>query len=160
MAIEDEGYTNVVAKHSRFAQELYQHIRFQTLRTNREKPEVYIRVGPAGTGKTKWLDDQFGLDKWIEAPYNSGKWFDGCDLADIIVFNDVCINCIPSLDVFKKLCDRYPFRAAVKGGFIWLKPKVIVFTSNHFWKEWWGPNLGEFDIEAIERRITECVCVE
>jgi len=57
LAIEDEGFTPIVAKFSRFAQELYQHARFKKLRTNRDIPEVYIRIGPAGTGKTRWLDD-------------------------------------------------------------------------------------------------------
>ena len=56
-------------------------MRFTTLRNNRDVPEVYIRVGPPGTGKTRWLDEQYGADKWIEAPDNTGKWFDGCDLA-------------------------------------------------------------------------------
>ena len=41
--------------------------RFKQLRTNREAPEVYIRIGPPGTGKTRWLDEHYGLDKWIEA---------------------------------------------------------------------------------------------
>jgi len=136
------------------------HQKFKRIRTSREVPEVYIRVGPPGTGKSRWLDEQYGLDKWIEAPDNNGKWFDGCDLADIIVFNDVGCGSCPPLDIFKKLCDRYPFRGAVKGGFIWLKPKIIVFTSNSFWTEWFGPNLSPLDKEAIERRITDCVVVE
>jgi len=78
------------------------------------------------------------------------------------VFNDIGIGACPPLDmqVFKKLFDRYPFRGAVKGGFTWLKPKIIVFTSNSHWSDWFGPNLGHLDREAIERRITECVVVE
>jgi hypothetical protein len=114
LAIEDEGFTLIVAKFSRFAAELYQHARFKRLRTDREIPEVYIRIGPPGTGKSRWLDEQYGLDKWIEAPDNTGKWFDGCELADILVFNDVCLGAVPPLDVFKKLTNRYPFRGAIK----------------------------------------------
>jgi len=159
LAIEDEGFTPIVAQFSRFAGELYQHARFKRLRTNREVPEVYIRIGPAGTGKSRWLDEQYGLDKWIEAPDNTGKWFDGCELADILVFNDVCAGSIPPLDIFKKLTDRYPFRGAIKGGFTWLKPKVIVFTSNSFPTDWW-PNLNDFDKAAIKRRVTSTVVVK
>jgi len=159
LAIEDEGFTPIVAKFSKFAHELYQHARFKRIRTDRSVPEVYIRMGPPGTGKTKWLDDTYGLDKWIEAPDNSGHWFDGCELADVLVFNDVQFGAIPSMDVFKKLTDRYPFRGAIKGSFTWLKPKVIVFTSNSTPNEWF-PNMSEFDRAAIDRRITKLICVE
>ena len=79
--------------------------RFKQLRTNREAPEVYIRIGPPGTGKTRWLDEHYGLDKWIEALDNTGKWFDGCDLADILVFNDVQLGAVPPLDIFKKITE-------------------------------------------------------
>jgi len=116
-------------------------------------------MGPPGTGKTRWLDEQFGLDQWIEAPDNTGKWFDGCELADILVFNDVCVGAVPSIDIFKKLTDRYPFRGAIKGGFTWLKPKVIVFTSNSTPSEWY-PGMSDFDRAAIDRRITEIIVVE
>jgi len=80
LAAVDEGFTPIVAKFSRFAHELYQHARYKRLRTNLDVPEVYIRIGPPGTGKSRWLDEQYGLDKWIEAPDNTGKWFDGCEL--------------------------------------------------------------------------------
>ena len=93
-----------------------EHQRWKLLRTNREKPEVYIRIEPPGTGKTRWLDEQFGLDKWIEAPDNTGKWFDGCELSDVLVFNDVGYGCIPPLDIFKKLTDRYLCKVVCVGG--------------------------------------------
>jgi len=130
LAIKDEGFTPISAKFSRFAGELFQHARFKRLRTNRDVPEVYIRIGPPGTGKSRWLDEQYGLDIWIETPDNTGKWFDGCELADILVFDEVCFGSVPLLDIFKKLTDRYPFRGAINGGFTWLKLKVIVFTSS------------------------------
>jgi len=40
LAMKDEGFTDVIAKLSRFAVELYKHARFKRLRTNRDKPEV------------------------------------------------------------------------------------------------------------------------
>jgi len=95
--------------------------------SDRDVPEVYIRIGHPGTGRSRWLDEQYGLDKWIEVPDNTGKWFDGCELADILVFNDVQLGAVPTLDVFRKLADRNTFRGAVKGGFTWLSP-VSQFT--------------------------------
>jgi len=50
--------------------------------------------------------------------------------SDVLVFKAVAFGAMPPLDIFKKLTDRYPCRGAVKGGFTWFKPKVIVFTRN------------------------------
>jgi len=100
------------------------------------------------------LDEQYSLDKWVEAPDNTGKWFDGCQLTDIIVFNDVELGAVPALDIFKKLTNQYPFRLSVKGGFTWLKTKVVVFTSNSHPFEWYL-DTTEFDKAAIECSITK-----
>ena len=139
--------------------EYAQYKRGKAMQADREPPKVYIRIGPHGTGKSCWLDEQYGLTGWVEAPDNTGKWFDGCDTSDVVVFNNVDHGSCPSLDVLKKFTDRYPGRRAVKGGFIWFKPKVLVFTSNSHPFEWW-PDLTDFDKGAIERRITECVAVQ
>jgi len=53
LAIEDEGVTPVVAKFSRFSNNLSQHTRFKNLRTNRDVPEVYMRIGPPSTAKSR-----------------------------------------------------------------------------------------------------------
>ena len=161
LAIEDEGVTPIVEKFSRFStrNELYQHTRSKNLRTNRDVPNVYIRIGPPGTGQSHWVNEPYGKDQWIEAPDNTRKWFDGCELADILVFNDVCCNAIPPIDVFKKLTDRYPLRGAMKGGFTWLKHKVIIFRSNSTPKEWY-PNIENVDVADLERRITKITSVE
>ena len=73
---------------------------------------------------------------------------------DVILFDDVEINVIPSPSFFKRLTDRYPIQVPIKGGFITWKPRVIVFTSNTHPKEWW-PSLSDYDWDTIERRITK-----
>lgn len=132
--------------------------RQKMMQTNRDVPNVYVRLGPPGTGKTRWMDDTFGLDGWVRAPDNTGKWFDGCD-NNVVLFDDVEAGQVPPLSVFKTLTDRYPLQVPNKGGFIPWKPKSIVFTSNSHPFEWW-PKLNNFDKGAIERRITEIVVVE
>ena len=119
---------------------------------------MYVRIGPAGTGKTKWLDDTFGKTGWSFAPDNTGRWFDGCD-RDVIVFDDVERGQIPPLSLFKRLTDRYGMQVPVKGGYIYWKPRTIIFTSNSHPNEWL-PELSEMDKEAIERRITDITVVE
>ncbi len=111
-----------------------------------------MRIGPPGTGKTKWMDDTYGVGNWVTAPDNTGQWFDNCD-HDVILFDDVEAGSILKTSEFKRLTDRYPVKVPVKGGFITWKPRVIVFTSNSHPKQWW-PELSEFNLVAIERRIT------
>jgi hypothetical protein len=98
------------------------------------------------------MDDTYGIGNLITAPDNNGHWFDGCD-HDVILFDDVEAGVIPTTSQFKRLTDRYPIKVHVKGGFTTWKPRVIVFTSNSHPKQWW-PELSEFNLGAIERRIT------
>lgn len=127
-------------------------VRAKKERQDRAMPKVYIRVGEAGSGKTRWLDEQFGLDGWRFVPDNTGKWFDGCDARDVICFDDVEINQVPSLSLFKRVTDRYCGTWPIKGGFITKKWKAIVFTSNHPPNRWWK-DLSPEDEAAVMRRI-------
>lgn len=150
IVIENENF-HTVAKYSRFFKEYGTIVREKRLRTDREMPKVYIRVGQAGTGKTKWLDEQFGIDEWRDIP-NSGQWFDTCDERDTCVFDDVERNQIPPFALWKRLCDRYPVQVPVKGGFVLWKPKNIVFTSNCHPRTWWD-KLDALNWEAFCRRV-------
>lgn len=158
VARKDEKMFQVYVQYTKGLEKYAEYIRREKVQEDREKPDVYVRIGPAGTGKTRWLDDTFGLDGWVFAPDNTGRWFDGCD-RDVICFDDVEAGQIPPLSLWKRLCDRYPMQVPVKGGFITWKPKTIVFTSNSHPKEWWK-DMSQFDIDAVERRITEIVVVE
>jgi hypothetical protein len=152
IADEIDGMFSTVAHTHRFAESYFQYKRHKRLEHDRTAPEVFVRIGPPGTGKTKWMDDTYGIGNWVTAPDNNGHWFDGCD-HDVILFDDVEINAIPSSSLFKRLTDRYPIKVPIKGGFITWKPRVIVFTSNSPPHVWW-PNLSDFDKGNIERRIT------
>lgn len=155
---ENEDYFPTYIMYRNGLHEYKSHVRKKQKQNDRTMPEVYVRIGPAGTGKTRWMDEQFGLDGWTQAPDATGRWFDNCD-RDVILFDDVEAGSIPSLSLWKRLTDRYPMQVPVKGGFITWKPRVIVFTSNYHPNEWW-PNLTDFDKQAIERRIKEIVVVE
>ena len=152
IADEVDGMFGVIARTHRFAESYFQYKRAKTLAHDRTAPDVYVRIGPPGTGKTRWMDDTYGVGNWVTAPDNNGQWFDNCD-HDVILFDDVEAGAIPTTSQFKRLTDRYPIKVPVKGGFITWKPRVIVFTSNSHPKQWW-PELSQFNLEAIERRIT------
>ena len=157
IAEDEEMFPTWLQNHR--ALEIYnQHIRKKAKVHDRDEPAVYLRVGPPGTGKTRWMDEQFGTDGWVFAPDNTGRWFDGCD-RDVICFDDVERGQIPPMATWKKLTDRYGGPMPTKGGFIYWKPKVIVVTSNSTPREWW-PDASDFDIGAVERRIKEITVVE
>ena len=54
---EEDGMFSVVARHHRFAETYYQYKRQKTKGHDHTAPEVYVRIGPPGTGKTKRMDD-------------------------------------------------------------------------------------------------------
>ena len=47
----------VVARTHRFTETYYLYKRQKRLVHDHEIPEVFERIGPPGTGKTKWMDD-------------------------------------------------------------------------------------------------------
>jgi hypothetical protein len=152
IADEVDGMFGVVARTERFCENYSEYKRRKRLVDDRSLPEVHIRWGPPGSGKTKWMDDTYGTNGWTRAPDNTGKWFDGCD-CDVILFDDVKANEVPSITQVIRLCDRYPIQVKRHNGFLTWKPRVIVFTSNYKPTDWW-PNEPEISYRAFERRIT------
>ena len=129
------------------------YIRGKRMKLMEFVPEVYIRWGAAGTGKTHGVFKLYGRDKVCIVPDNTGKWFDNCHNSDVMLFDDVEIDAVPPISQFLRLTDRYPMQVPVKGGFIWWKPKVIVFTSNLPWEQWWK-SLNTEHKRAVQRRLT------
>ena len=110
-----------------------------------------------GTGKTRWMDDNYGTRGWYRAPDNTGKWFDHCD-RDVILFDDVKAHKIPSITQALHLTDRYPLWIKVHNKFILWKSRVIVFTSNYPPTDWW-PNDPEVSYRAYySEHSIMCVC--
>ena len=118
-----DGMFGVVARTHRFTESYFQYKRRKRLQDDRSVPEVHIRWGPPGTLKTRWMDDTYGSNGWKRAPDNTGKWFDGCD-CDVILFDDVKDNQVPSITEILRLTDRYPIEVFIKNGFITWKPRL------------------------------------
>ena len=152
IADEVDGMFAVVARTERFADNYFEYKRGLSIKHDRSLPEVYIRWGPPGSGKTRWMDDTYGTGGWTRHPDNTCKWNDGCD-CDVILFDDVKVNEIPSIARILVLTDRYPVRVKAHNKWIWWKPKIIVFTSNYPPTEWW-PQEREISYRAFERRVT------
>jgi hypothetical protein len=70
IADEVDGMFGVVGRTHKFVETYFQYKRHKNLVHDRTPPEVFVRIGPPGTGKTKWMDDTYGIGNWVTAPDN------------------------------------------------------------------------------------------
>lgn len=123
-------------------------------------PELHIRIGAPGTGKTRWVFDQYGYEHvTVMLPFNGQRqWFPRY-VGDVVLFDDVQAGKILPIGEFKSLTDGHPKRVEYKGGETTWHPRVIVVTSNEHWNSWWK-DMTPADVGAVERRITSLTIVE
>lgn len=142
---------NTIAQYERFFSKYEQHCKYERLKANVDVPEVYVCIGPAGTGKTRWCREQVNHDL-DEITIGSGRFFCGYRGSDNVLINEMGPGIMP-LDLFKKITDRYTTWVEIKGGEMVWHPKKIFMTSNYKVSTWW--NLDGVQWHAIKRRITE-----
>lgn len=80
--------------------------------------EVIVLIGPTGVGKTRWVVEMALERRASLWTYSSGGWFDGYEGDEIALFDDFYgEESSIKWDMLLKLCDRYPMKVPVKGGF-------------------------------------------
>lgn len=110
---------------------------------------VYYIYGEPGTGKTRWVYENFDPDEIYEKPH--GKWWDGYKGQRVVLLDDFDGSWFMWSD-FMKLLDRYPYKCEVKGAYLEFQSEVIVITTNVPYEDWY-PNKYKC-LGALERRIT------
>lgn len=120
-------------------------------------PEVIVRCGPTGTGKSYNArhTDFPDVEHFIWGPA-LGKWMDGYDGEDKIIIEEFRSH-IPFGELLEVL-DRYECTREVKGGTVQLQAsKFVICSPTHPTR--WYPNLdgreGKFD--QLLRRITKII---
>lgn len=137
-----EQEPNLTCRYLKFAERmlgLYKKRMHQT--------EGVVFWGAAGKGKSKkaW-------ETWPDAySKGDGKWFDGYQGEETIIWDDFDDAQVP-LGAWLKLVDRYPLQVEVKGGYVPMMAKRIVFTSN-IHPDMWFPAATMEQREAIKRRL-------
>lgn len=110
------------------------------------KTEVAVLVGPTGTGKTKFAQDNFPDAYWLP----QGKWFDDYDCHKEVIIDEF-YGWLP-YSYMLRLLDRYPFMVETKFGHCQFVAEKIIITSNKHPKEWYDPT--KCDYAPLERRFT------
>lgn len=131
------------------------HRGIQTLRNlqippRNEPPEVYVYTGKTGTGKSRKAFEE-APDAYFKP---DGDWWDGYDAHEDVIIDDFA--CDMKLTQLLRLCDRYPMKVPVKGGFAEFVAKRIFITSNIPYDQWYE-NARQEHRDALTRRITKVV---
>lgn len=102
--------------------------------------------GSTGTGKSRTV-----RTKWPEAFIKSNDiWWDGYAGEETVIIEELGPKQINGHHI-KLWMDHYPFKAATKGGMLFIRPKRIIVTSNYTVEECWDQPQ---DNEPIRRRLT------
>lgn len=82
--------------------------------------------GPTGTGKSSHCRAIYGNNMFIKS---NDIWWDGYEGQETVLIEELGPNQIAAHHM-KIWCDHYPFKAAIKGGQLLIRPLRIVITSN------------------------------
>lgn len=122
----------------------------QQLTEPMERPElkVYVFYGATGVGKTRMA---YECDSRLYSVFcTKAPWFDGYANEKVALLDDFGPGEM-SVNMLKRITDRYPIRVPVKGGSVAWNPTTIIITTNYLMVEWY-PKAGRLDLDALARR--------
>lgn len=115
-------------------------------------PEVHVRWGEPGVGKSRYIYDNHQARDVYELNLGDGStksiWWDGYRGQEVILIND--FEGEMGWKYLLRLLDRYPFRIQIKGSHCWRLCKYIYITSNDKPEHWYSDKR----MEPLMRRLT------
>lgn len=108
------------------------------------KTTVIIIVGPPGTGKSRWVMDNYPSAYWKQRSI----WWDNYECHEHVVLDDF-YGWLP-YDVLLRAADRYPLQVETKGGQANFLAKTLIITSNNTPAQWYK----NVNLQALVRRVT------
>jgi len=128
----------------RFHRAFDRYITMKTAQRNHEC-EVHVLFGPTGTGKSKWVMDNYPVAYWKQR----SKWWCGYSAHETVVIDEF-YGWLP-FDLLLRLCDRYPMLVESKGGQLQFVARTIIFTTNKCPDDWYN---GCY-FPALRRRVSK-----
>lgn len=139
----------IVVKYSRGMSEVARVLRQQSTMRIRSELRVTLLWGDAGTGKTKHVYDEHGVENVFTLVADNGAtWFDGYEGQDVLLIDD--FNGWIQYSNLLKVLDIYPYRGSVKGSFTYANWTRVYITSNYEWNSWYN---AEHNKDALYRRM-------
>lgn len=83
--------------------------------------------GPPGVGKSHMARNKYGCN-YDKMP---NKWWDGYQTGQIPLLDDFGHSHTKLTDYLKRWADMYPFKSEIKGSSKYLRPELMVVTSNY-----------------------------
>lgn len=109
----------------------------------------YWIYGPTGTGKSHSVESRF--PNCYKKSMDDLKWFDGYQGEDEVYLEDIDVYQVKWGGLLKRLCDKWPMQASVKGSMCYIRPSVILITSNYHPRDIWNDTQT---LEPLMRRLT------
>lgn len=103
--------------------------------------------GDPGTGKTSRARKEYPT-AFLKDPKE--RWWDGYDGEEVVIIDDFDKYQIAQSGDMKRWLDRYVLQAPFKGGYMKIRPKKIIVTSNYHPSDIWDDAVTQ---KAILRRV-------
>lgn len=104
--------------------------------------------GPTGTGKSHAVETRF--PNCYKKPMDDLKWFDGYKDEDCVYLEDLDKYQVKWGGLLKRLADRWPMQASLKGSMAYIRPKYVVVSSNYAIDDIWT---DPATLEPLQRRF-------
>lgn len=98
--------------------------------------------GPTGTGKSHCVETNF--PNCYKKQMDDLKWFDLYNDEDVIYLEDMDKYQVKWGGMLKRLADRWPMLASIKGSMKYIRPSIVIVTSNYTPEEIWN-DVGTLD---------------
>jgi len=120
-----------------------------------QKPDAvptrcYWIYGPTGTGKSHAVENApFSIYK---KAMDDLKWFDGYQGEECVYLEDIDKYQVKWGGLIKRLADKWPMQASIKGSMQYIRPPIVCVTSNYRIEDIWT---DEQTVEPLLRRFTQ-----
>jgi len=110
---------------------------------------AYWIYGLTGTGKSHAVETAFPdcYKKNMDDP----KWYDSYSGEDVIYLEDIDKYQVKWGGPLKRLADKWPMLASIKGSMLYIRPKIVVVTSNYRIEDIWQ---DDQTVDPLLRRFT------